>query len=234
MSAPAILGALAVAAVAGGGALSVLVQRRLLKPWVARKVAHVSFGAAVLGSWIFFPATPWARLWAALPPLVGAAYFGALASGRLRHASMVRAGSRRGDPRGLLAGPLGYMGVFAAFTLIFWRHRPEGIAALAFLVFGDAAAELVGRWVPSPALPLNRRKTLAGTLAAWGAGWLAGWRALAAFAAAGYLPGPAAAYGAPAAAVALAGALAESLPAGEADNVVAPVAGAVVGLVVFG
>lgn len=67
----------------------------------------------------------------------------------------------RGFPLGILLYPLSVL-----LLILIFPSRPDIVAAAwTVLALGDGAATLVGRRVPSPYLPWNREKTMAGTIA---------------------------------------------------------------------
>lgn len=67
--------------------------------------------------------------------------------------------------RELLRGPLYYVLMLIAATLIYWRESPVGITAVALMCGGDGFADLVGRRFGSVKLPHNRNKSWVGSLA---------------------------------------------------------------------
>ena len=67
--------------------------------------------------------------------------------------------------RELLKGPLYYVLVLLAVTLLFWRQSPIGITVVALMCGGDGLADLVGRKFGSAKLPFNQNKSWAGSLA---------------------------------------------------------------------
>ena len=67
--------------------------------------------------------------------------------------------------RELLRGPLYYVLVLMAVTVVYWRDSPIGITAIAMMSGGDGLADLVGRRFGTAKLPHNRQKSWAGTLA---------------------------------------------------------------------
>lgn len=76
----------------------------------------------------------------------------------------------RGFPAGILIYPAAVLLLILAFP-----NRPDiAAAAWAILAFGDGAATLVGRRFPSAALPWNREKSVAGTIAFVASGGIAG------------------------------------------------------------
>ncbi|MEO8430138.1 MAG: DUF92 domain-containing protein [Acidobacteriota bacterium] len=121
------------------------------------------------------------------------------------------------------AGIVSYAAVVLLLVLLFRRHLEIAAAVWAMLAIGDPAAAIAGRAFPGRGLPWNRRKSWSGVLANFAGGGIA---ALFAFRfVAGALPmGAAGAIVAGAAAFAFA----ESLSTGVEDNLVAPVAGALV------
>lgn len=114
--------------------------------------------------------------------------------------------------RELLRGPLFYVVVLQAVTLAWWRASPVPLLVVAAMCGGDGVADIVGRNVPSPRLPWNRAKSVAGSLAmavttaAMATGFMAAFTACGLF-----RVDPTAAVGA-AVAVAVAATLVESLP----------------------
>jgi dolichol kinase len=94
---------------------------------------------------------------------------------------------------GLRTYPLAVLG------LVLWLEPAEAAAAWGVLAFGDAAASVVGRRVPAPALLGSSKATWSGSLAHLLVGGLAAWGLSAAVAAlaasgdavlAGPVPGP--------------------------------------------
>ena len=65
----------------------------------------------------------------------------------------------------LLGGPLYYVLVLAAATVLSWRTSAVGIIALAMMCGGDGLADIVGRNVKGPRLPYNPEKSVFGSLA---------------------------------------------------------------------
>jgi phytol kinase len=210
------------------------VTRDWFPAWVGRKMAHIGFGASTLLCWALFPESPSARWFAAVPPMVIGLYFAAVALGWISDRGTVMGGSRSGSPSGLLKGPVLYAAAFVVLTLLAFRGSPVGMAALAFMTFGDAMAEVVGRAVRSPKLPWSPNKTVAGSVGAFVFGWTGGVGGLWLLIAGGWIAGAPSTYFAPVALVALAGTAVESLPFAEIDNVTVPMVCAGVGVLVFG
>lgn len=67
--------------------------------------------------------------------------------------------------RELLRGPLFYVVVLMAATMVYWRDSPIGITAVAVMAGGDGFADLVGRRFGTAKLPHNPRKSWIGSLA---------------------------------------------------------------------
>ncbi len=126
--------------------------------------------------------------------------------------ALFRSGER-GMTSGIFLYPLAVLLVLSLLPI------PLAAAAWAVMAWGDAAAGIVGRAVGRPALPWNRQKTVAGSLAFFLAA-LAGARLLLLWTRA-----PDSSWKLCLAA-ALAGALAESLPVPVNDNILAPLAAA--------
>ena len=67
--------------------------------------------------------------------------------------------------RELLRGPLFYVVILQAATLAWWRTSPVPLLVVATMCGGDGVADIVGRRLPSPRLPWNPAKSVAGTTA---------------------------------------------------------------------
>ncbi len=65
----------------------------------------------------------------------------------------------------LLRGPLLYIGIVTAVTLLFWRESPVGLMVLSLMCGGDGMADIVGRRYGSARLPFNNNKSWLGSLA---------------------------------------------------------------------
>ncbi len=65
----------------------------------------------------------------------------------------------------LLRGPLLYIGIVTAVTLLFWRESPVGLMVLCLMCGGDGLADVVGRRYGSARLPFNHNKSWLGSLA---------------------------------------------------------------------
>ena len=145
--------------------------------------------------------------------------------------SLVPAATRNGGRQELLKGPFSYGIMHSLVAMIAWQH-PAGVMAVSTLCGGDGLAELVGSSVPSPRLPWNRDKSVAGSVACLFGGWAMGFLLIKYFAASSTLLVESAAWlrwqsnlTHRLAVCSLLGAAAESVPLpGEGvDNVVVPI-----------
>lgn len=64
-----------------------------------------------------------------------------------------------------MTGPLWYVVVLLAVTLLSWRESAVGVAAVALMSGGDGLADLVGRRFGAAKLPYNKTKSWAGSTA---------------------------------------------------------------------
>jgi len=128
----------------------------------------------------------------------------------------------RGFPLGILIYPVAVLLLILAFPA-----RPDiAAAAWGILAFGDGAATIVGRRWRSPALPWNREKTVAGTIAFVLFGGLAG-VALSMWSRGAVAPVPSVTFSLVAPGVAaVAAALVETTPIRLDDNISVPIAAA--------
>lgn len=69
------------------------------------------------------------------------------------------------DRQELLRGPLLYIGIVTAVTLLFWRESPVGLMVLSLMCGGDGLADIVGRRYGFARLPFNHNKSWLGSLA---------------------------------------------------------------------
>ena len=68
--------------------------------------------------------------------------------------------------RELLRGPLYYILVLIAVTVVYWRESPAGMVAVALMCGGDGIADIVGRrFGKGNPLPHNGNKSWAGSFA---------------------------------------------------------------------
>jgi len=86
--------------------------------------------------------------------------------GLVSDAGLVASVSREGDRRELLKGPLFYVLVLIACTLLSWRDSPTGLVAVSMMCGGDGMADIVGRrFGGGNRLPWNGAKSVAGSAA---------------------------------------------------------------------
>ena len=115
---------------------------------------------------------PAARLVAAAVPLLNAARLFVVGSGVARDPGLVASTARAGDRRELLGGPLCYVAVLAAATLLCWRDGPAALLVVAAMCGGDGLADVVGRRLGrGNPLPWNPDKSWAGSLAMFAGGY---------------------------------------------------------------
>lgn len=224
---------LSVGLAAALGVQAALVSRRFLPTAISRKVGHVALGTGLSLSLLGYGETASARWWAALPFAVALALFFLVGSGRFGGDALRRAASRSGAAREFLFGPALFVVAAAACLLGFWRSSPVGLTAVSVLVFGDGLAEPVGRRFPSPRLPWNAEKSVAGSLTVLLAGALGALGLLGLFAWAGFVRQPVTELVLGVLIVSAFGAAAESLPLGPWDNGLVPLACVAAGAVVF-
>ncbi|KAL0047394.1 hypothetical protein WJX82_002228 [Trebouxia sp. C0006] len=88
-----------------------------------------------------------------------------VAIGTMESKATIQAVSRGGSRQELLRGPLLYIGIVTAVTLLFWRESPVGLMVLSLMCGGDGLADIVGRRYGSARLPFNHNKSWLGSLA---------------------------------------------------------------------
>lgn len=134
----------------------------------ARKIIHTLSAPLFVLLWPLFSASPSARFFAALVPLMNAIrlYRAGYAHDR-SEAALAAAVSRSGDAREAVGGPFIYVCMLAASVLLFWRDSPVGIVAMATLAAGDGMADLVGRRYGANNRWPGTQKSVAGTAAFW-------------------------------------------------------------------
>jgi hypothetical protein len=93
---------------------------------LSRKAVHTLAGPLFVLSWPLFSDAPYARLAAAAVPALNFLRLLLLGTGILKDERAVAAISRTGDPKELLGGPLYYVAVLLAATLLFWKGSPVG------------------------------------------------------------------------------------------------------------
>ncbi|KAL0047392.1 hypothetical protein WJX82_002228 [Trebouxia sp. C0006] len=136
-----------------------------LSQLVCRKVVHISTGPLFVLTWPLFSAAPTARVCAAAVPLCNAFRLILVAIGTMESKATIQAVSRGGSRQELLRGPLLYIGIVTAVTLLFWRESPVGLMVLSLMCGGDGLADIVGRRYGSARLPFNHNKSWLGSLA---------------------------------------------------------------------
>jgi dolichol kinase len=116
--------------------------------------------------WPLFDGTITGSILAAALPLLMTSKFALIGLGALKDDDAVRTMSRTGDKKELLRGPLAYGAVFVITTLLFWKDFRSAIVIFS-LCFGDGFAEPIGRiFGANNKLPWAKRsgKSLAGTM----------------------------------------------------------------------
>jgi phytol kinase len=151
--------------------LDTLARRRIISQHLSRKLIHIGTGPIFVLCWLLYSGEPQSRWLAALVPAAITLQFALIGLGLLKDEDAVRAMSRSGDRRELLLGPLQYGVIFVLMTLIFWVDSPVGIVALMILCGGDGLADIIGRRWGGAKLPLNPRKSWAGSAAMFLAGF---------------------------------------------------------------
>lgn len=210
----------------------IAVSRKWMKSASSRKVAHLVLGLLLLLSWLLYDTDPSARWLAAVPPAGLAVYFLLVGSGLRDDERTVLSVSRSGTVHEMLFGPLLFCAPFAVVTVLFWRS-PVSVATLSFLIFGDGLAEVFGSRIRSRALPWNKRKTVAGSVAALLGGWLGCILVFWIFESFGFIAVPAAEILPSLFIIAVVGAFAEAVSSGGIDNLTVTIACCIAASVVF-
>jgi len=65
----------------------------------------------------------------------------------------------------LLRGPLFYVLIMTAVTVVFWRESPVGMMVLSLMCGGDGLADIICRKFGNANLPFNTSKSWAGSAA---------------------------------------------------------------------
>lgn len=141
-----------------------LAHRGIISSPLSRKIIHISTGPIFVLCWLLFTRDASARFLAAIVPLGITFQFFLVGTGVIKDKAAVDAMSRQGDRREILRGPLYYGIVFVVLTIAFWLESPVGIIALMILCGGDGFGDVIGKRVPSRALPWSPRKSWAGTI----------------------------------------------------------------------
>ncbi|MEM9136780.1 MAG: phosphatidate cytidylyltransferase [Cyanobacteria bacterium P01_F01_bin.42] len=149
-----------------------IAAKRWISSTLSRKIIHITTGPLFVLCWPLFSPSPWARVGAALVPLLISIQFLAVGLGWLHDPDAVQALTRTGDRSEILKGPLLYGLIFVVCTLVFWRTSPVGILGLMVVCGGDGFADIVGRRFGTVKLPWNRDKSWAGSAAMFAGAWL--------------------------------------------------------------
>ncbi|KAL0047393.1 hypothetical protein WJX82_002228 [Trebouxia sp. C0006] len=152
-----------------------------LSQLVCRKVVHISTGPLFVLTWPLFSThcSGMCRSSAAMQCIQGAPDMPTIHSavgccicrlilvaiGTMESKATIQAVSRGGSRQELLRGPLLYIGIVTAVTLLFWRESPVGLMVLSLMCGGDGLADIVGRRYGSARLPFNHNKSWLGSLA---------------------------------------------------------------------
>lgn len=142
----------------------------VLEQKLSRKLVHITTGPIFVLTWLFFSDAPYARFIAAAVPCLNGIRLLAVGSGLISNPGLVNSMSRSGDKAELLRGPLYYIAVLAAVTVLFWRDNPAGAITVSMMCGGDGLADIVGRRFGTGKLPWNSNKSWAGSAAMFFAG----------------------------------------------------------------
>ncbi len=207
------------------------------KGWVSssisRKIIHIGTGPIFVLCWLLFNNAPIARYLAVIVPLGITLQFALVGTGVIKDPSAVDAMSRTGDRREILRGPLFYGIDFVLLTVLFWRNSPIGIVALMVLCGGDGLADIIGKRIPSAALPWSKKKSVAGSLTMLLGGFILAISILGIFVWQSYFPGPFSTYLVPVGIIAVVTTLIESLPFADIDNLTVPLVSVLLGFLLF-
>jgi phytol kinase len=182
---------------------------------------------------LLFNPAPESRWLAALVPFLITGQFIFVGLGIIKDETAVQAMSRTGDRREILRGPLYYGVIFIALTLLFWKEKPAGIAALMIMCGGDGLADIIGRSYPIMQLPWNRNKSLGGSISVFVGGYITSVVVISIFTAAGFFPGSYPGFFTALIWITLAATFVESLPIKDIDNITVSVTALVVGLILM-
>lgn len=201
---------------------------------LSRKIIHLGTGPIFVLCWLFFSDAGLARWLAALVPGAITLQFLLVGTGIIQDEQAVKAMARTGDRREVLRGPLFYGIVFVVLTLVFWKSSPVAIVALMLLCGGDGLADIVGKRIPSAALPWSSKKTLLGSLGVFLGGALLSALVISAFIGQNVLQAPLSKYLPGVFVISFAGMVVESLPWQDIDNLTVPAVAALLGLLFWG
>ena len=111
-------------------------------------------------------ASPWAPAIAASIPALNGLRLALVGAGLIPGSGLISSVSRTKDRTELLRGPLIYVVVLLAATMLSWRTSLPGLCAVAMMAGGDGVADIVGRrFGGGNQLPWNEGKSWAGSLA---------------------------------------------------------------------
>jgi phytol kinase len=202
----------------------VLAQRRVFSRDLSRKLIHIGTGLLFILCWMLYSNEGQSRWLAALVPGMITLQFALIGFGVIKDEGAVQAMSRTGDRRELLYGPLQYGIIFVLMTLLFWLDSPVGIVVLVILCAGDGLADIIGRRFGGVRLPINPRKSWAGSIAMAVAGFAVAWGYLALFTQWGVFQMSLTAALVPLALISLTATLIEAVSGADMDNVTITVA----------
>ncbi|CAM9437336.1 unnamed protein product, partial [Phaeothamnion confervicola] len=207
-------------------------RRGAISSKVSRKIIHCGSGPLFMLLWPLFSPLPTARYVAAIVPFLQAVRLTLAGLGRGGN-DLAAAVAREGDAREALQGPLLYVLVLTAGTVLEWRTSMVGLLAICQMAAGDGLADLVGRRFGGVKWWFSKDKSYVGSLAFMVGGFAVSMALVAWFHAAGCLALSPAAAALRIAAVSLACALVEVAPVAGDDNVSVPVAAAVLSRLLF-
>ncbi len=195
-----------------------IAHRGWISSRLSRKIIHIGTGPLFVVCWLLFPASPWARLLAALVPAMITVQFALVGLGIIQDPAAVQAMSRSGDRREILRGPLYYGLIFVVLTVVYWLDSPIGITALMLVCGGDGLADVVGRRFGTRKLPWHASKSWIGSLGFLAGAWLLTTAVLWVFVAAGVFAPPLSAYLPAITVITLVSTLVEAISPRDVDN----------------
>ncbi|KAL3151728.1 hypothetical protein ABBQ38_012707 [Trebouxia sp. C0009 RCD-2024] len=165
-----------------------LATKGVLEQTLSRKLVHITSGPLFVLTWPLFSAGSNACYFAAIVPLLNALRLVLVGTGLVKSEGTVKAVSRGGDRQELLRGPLFYVLIMTAVTVVFWRESPVGMMVLSLMCGGDGLADIIGRKYGTVKLPFNKAKSWAGSLAMFTGGAVMSLAFIALYTALGYFP----------------------------------------------
>ncbi|BBN12566.1 phytol kinase [Marchantia polymorpha subsp. ruderalis] len=210
-------------------------SKKILGQKLSRKLVHITSGLLYMLCWPFFSSSPWAPYIAGLVPLANGVRLVVYGTGIFKDEGLVKSMSRSGDSKELLRGPLYYVLVLYTSTVVFWRHSPVGMIALAMMCGGDGIADIMGRKFGSNKLFYNSDKSWAGSIAMFTFGFLVAFGCMQYFSAMGFYQLDNYSATMRLAVISLAATIVESLPVTSKldDNFTVPVTAFVLGVLLF-